>query len=215
MENRKGISDTESFIRSVIKKQTGFMHELERYAEEYFIPIVTPETAAFLRVMVRIIKPRRILEAGTAIGYSAIVFAEASGKDTLIDTIENDEGMADAAEANIRRMGYEDRIRVIRGDALEVLQCLTTEYDMIFLDAAKGQYVEYLPECLRLTSKGGVIISDNILYKGLVAAREGVGHKHRTIAVRMKEYVARLCESPHLDTAIIPVGDGMAVSYRL
>jgi predicted O-methyltransferase YrrM len=164
--------------------------------------------------MVKIQRPARILEVGTAIGYSALIMAAASKGKFHIDTIEILEETASLAERNIQRSGFGSNIRVLRGDAFEILQCLTTPYDMIFLDASKGQYPEYLPECLRLIREGGVILSDNVLYRGLVAQKGHVDHKHRTIAVRLGEYLDSLCKNPLLDTAIIPIGDGLAVSYR-
>lgn len=215
MEDRIRYPEIDSFIRSLISREKGIYKEMEEYARALFIPIVPPETAALLKVLTRIHRPQKILEAGTAIGYSALIMAEASDVDTRIDTIEINEQTADIAEKNIAKLGYAKKIKVIRGDALEVMQCLTSTYDMIFLDASKGQYIEYLSECLRLTAKGGVIISDNVLYKGLVAQDGIIVHKHRTIATRLKEYLGKLCNNPELETAVIPIGDGMAVSYRL
>lgn len=215
MEDRIRYPEIDRFIRSMVKRETGLYKEMEDYAHSSFIPIVPPETAALLKVLIRIHHPLRILEAGTAIGYSALIMAEASDGSARIDTIEIDEQTADIAEKNIAKLGYNKKIKVIRGDALEVMQCLAAPYDMIFLDASKGQYNEYLSECLRLTVKGGIIVSDNVLYKGLVAQEGTIVHKHRTIAIRLKEYLDRLCRDPGLETAVIPIGDGIAVSYKL
>lgn len=214
MEDRIRYPEIDSFIRNTIEREKGFLRELEEYARQNHIPVILPETAALIRILVKVHKPARILEAGTAIGYSALVMASASEGKSHIDTIEIDEEMANLAERHIQKSGFCGSIRVLRGDALEVLQCLTTPYDMIFLDASKGQYPEYLPECLRLTRDGGLILSDNVLYKGLVAREGQVEHKHRTIAVRLGEYLDSLCRHPLLDTAIIPIGDGLALSYK-
>jgi predicted O-methyltransferase YrrM len=214
LEDRIRYPEIDEFIRKTIAREEGIFKELEEYAAINHIPIIPPETAALLRIMVKIQRPARILEVGTAIGYSALIMAAASKGKFHIDTIEILEETASLAERNIQRSGFGSNIRVLRGDAFEILQCLTTPYDMIFLDASKGQYPEYLPECLRLIREGGVILSDNVLYRGLVAQKGHVDHKHRTIAVRLGEYLDSLCKNPLLDTAIIPIGDGLAVSYR-
>ena len=214
MEDRIRYPEIDEFIRKTIAREEGIFKELEEYAGLNHIPIIPPETAALLKILVKIQRPARILEVGTAIGYSALIMAAASEGESHIDTIEILEETASLAERNIQRSGFSSSIRVLRGDAFEILQCLTTPYDMIFLDASKGQYPEYLPECLRLIREGGVILSDNVLYRGLVAQKGHVDHKHRTIAVRLGEYLDSLCKNPLLDTAIIPIGDGLAVSYR-
>lgn len=213
MEDRIRYPEIDEFIRNTIAREKGIFRELEEYARANYIPIIPPETAAFLKILVKIHRPERILEVGTAIGYSAMIMASAS-ETAHIDTIEIDEEMASMAEENIRASGFEGRIRVIRGDAAEILQCLSTPYDLIFLDASKGQYPEFMPECIRLAKPGGIIISDNVLYRGLVTRRNAVEHKHRTIAVRLCEYLESLCSNPLLDTAIIPIGDGLALSYK-
>ena len=214
MEDRIRYPEIDEFIRKTIAREEGIFKELEEYAGLNHIPIIPPETAALLKILVKIQRPARILEVGTAIGYSALIMAAASEGESHIDTIEILEETASLAERNIQRSGFSSSIRVLRGDAFEILQCLTTPYDMIFLDASKGQYPEYLPECLRLTRECGVILSVNVLYRGLVAQKGHVEHKHRTIAVRLGEYLDSLCKNPLLDTVIIPIGDGLAVSYR-
>ena len=214
MEDRICFPEIDTFIRAVIKRETGYLKELEEYAKLNHIPIVAPETAALLKVLINIHKPHRILEAGTAIGYSSAVMAGVMPEDGIIDTIEIDEDMAERAEQNIVQMGLEKRIRILTGDALEIMQCLTTGYDMIFLDAAKGQYIEYYPPAFRLLNPEGLLISDNVLYKGLVAREETVFHKHRTIALKLREYLDKICGDDRLQTAVIPIGDGMAVSFK-
>ncbi|NLM75568.1 MAG: O-methyltransferase [Clostridiaceae bacterium] len=213
MESKICYEHIDRYIRNVISRETGFLKELEEYARLNHIPIIQPETAAFLKVLIKIHKPGRILEAGTAIGYSSIVMAEAN-PETVIDTIEIDEEIAKIAEKNIRKMGLEENIRIIIGDALEVMQCLSTSFDMIFLDSAKGQYIEYLPEVLRLLKPGGLLVSDNILYKGLVAEPGPIPHKHRTIANNLRKYINLICNDKKLETSIIPIGDGLAVSIK-
>ncbi len=214
MEDKIRYPEVDTFLRSVIKRETGLLKELEDYAQNHHVPIVSPESAAFLKVLIKLHKPKRILEAGTAIGYSAIVMAQAMDDGGIIDSIEIDDDMAEAARRNITAFALDKRIRVLSGDALEVMQCLTTPYDMIFLDAAKGQYGEYLAEVFRLLNRDGLLVSDNVLYKGLVTQVESLPHKHRTIAVKLREYLYKICHDDRLETAIIPIGDGMAVSVR-
>lgn len=214
MENRIRYPEIDDYIRATINRETGFLKEIEDYAAINHIPIISPETAAFMKVLVKLHKPSRILEVGTAIGYSALIMISVLGETSSIETIEINEVCADLAQKNISKMGFEKKIRIIRGDALEVLQCLSAPYDMIFVDASKGQYLEFLPECLRLIKSGGVIISDNVLYKGLVSQNDPVIHKHRTIAVKLREYLDLLCRDERLETAIVPIGDGLAVSIK-
>jgi predicted O-methyltransferase YrrM len=214
MEDKVNFSETVEFLRSVIRRKTGFLRELEEYAKLHHIPIIQPESAALMRVLVKLHKPEKILEAGTAIGYSACILSDAMDGSGIIDTIEIDEDMAEMAKRNIKAMGYDKTIRVILGDALEVMECLSSSYDMIFLDAAKGQYNEYLKHALRLLRPGGLLVSDNVLYKGLVAQKDKVQHKQRTIAVKLREYIENICSDERLETSIIPVGDGMAISFK-
>jgi predicted O-methyltransferase YrrM len=136
------------------------------------------------------------------------------GTSGTVDTIEIDEDMAEAARKNIEIMDLSKRIRVLQGDALEVMECLDTAYDFIFLDATKGRYIEYFDHAIRLLRPGGLLVSDNVLYKGLVAQNQKVVHKHRTIAVKLKEYLQLLCHDERLNTSIIPIGDGLAVSLK-
>jgi predicted O-methyltransferase YrrM len=214
MQEKLRYPEVDAFLRSTIQREAGFLQELEEYAEKNYVPIIQPESAALLKVLIRIHKPIRILEAGTAIGYSAAVMAGAMPEDGIIDTIEIDEETAELARQNIKSMNLDKKIRVLLGDALEVMQCISTPYDMIFVDAAKGQYNEYLNEALRLLKTGGLLISDNVLYKGLVTQTESLPHKHRTIAVNLREYLHNICHDKRLETSIIPIGDGMALSFR-
>jgi len=203
------------YIRKTIRKSSGILDELEKFAEKNHIPIVQPEVARLITVLGRIQKPERILEVGTAIGYSAILLSEIVKPGGRIDTIDRYELMLNYAKENIKRAGKEHIINVISGEALDVLRCLDKKYDMIFLDAAKGQYMEFLPECLRMLNTGGLIISDNILYKGMVANDDLVVRRKKTIVKRMRTYLDYICNNEQLDTCIIPIGDGVAVSYKM
>lgn len=202
------------YIRNTIKRNGGILKELEDFAMEHHVPIIQPEVAGLLVLLGRLVKPERILEAGTAIGYSAILLSDVLEPGGRIDTIDRYELMIDRARENINKAGLDNTINIIPGDALEVLKCLDKQYDMIFLDAAKGQYPEFLPECLRLLRKGGLLVSDNVLYKGMIANDELVVRRKKTIVKRMRDYLDSICNCEELDTSIIPIGDGVAVSYK-
>ena len=202
------------YIRKTIRKNDGILLELEEFAAINHVPIIHPEVACLLKVMGNMIKPFRILELGTAIGYSAILFSTFLKEGGRIDTIERHERMVGHAKTNIKKAGLEDTISVIVGDALDILSCLDKRYDLIFLDAAKGQYSEFLPDCLRMLNVGGMLISDNVLYKGMVASDELIVERKKTIVRRMRDYLDLICNSEALDTSIIPIGDGVAISYK-
>lgn len=202
------------YIRKTIKPSSGILKELENYAYENHVPIIQPEVASLLVLLGRLLKPCRVLEAGTAIGYSAILLSGILAPGGRIDTIERYSLMIEKARENIKTAGLEESINIISGDALEVLKCLDRQYDMIFLDAAKGQYPEFLPECIRMLRQGGLLVSDNVLYKGMTASDDLVIRRKKTIVKRMRVFLDSLCKDERLDTSIIPIGDGVAVSYR-
>ncbi|NLN66003.1 MAG: O-methyltransferase [Clostridiaceae bacterium] len=214
LENEINYPHIRDYLFDVTKHREPLLVEMEEYAINNHIPVIQRESSRLLRVLCTLARPRRILEVGTAIGYSAIILASEMGTQGVVDTIEIDEDRVQEANRYIERSGIKTTIRVIHGDAAEVLQCLTTPYDMIFLDAAKGQYMEFLPHCLRLLNPGGVLVSDNILYRGMVAKEGFIEHKHRTIATRLKAYIDALMSDDNLLTSIIPIGDGMAVSIK-
>ena len=202
------------YIRKTIKGSEGILKEIREFAEQNHVPIIHPEVAKLLEVVGRILRPGRILEVGTAIGYSAILmcgFLKPGGK---VDTIEKYEVMIETAKSNIKRAGLENSINIIAGDALDVLRCLDKKYDMVFLDAAKGQYTDFLPECLRMLNKGGLLVSDNVLYKGMIANDSLVVRRKKTIVKRMRDYLDSICRNEELETSIIPIGDGIALSYK-
>lgn len=214
MDNRVDYSYINAFISGLIKLNDPLLTEMKEYAESRHIPIVVPETARFIEMICAIAKPRRVLEIGTAIGFSSIIIAKALDSECIIDTVEVDADMASTAAFYIRKAGLDKVIRIINGEALDVLQCLDKPYDLIFLDAAKGQYPQFLPHCLRLINVNGILLSDNVLYGGLVAKHGTVEHKHRTIANRLREYLEELFSADNLITTVVPIGDGIAVSYR-
>lgn len=202
------------YIRATIKPNTGLLAELEQYAGENHVPVIQPEVAAFMKVMGKTLAPARILEVGTAIGYSAILFSGFLKSGGKIDTIERNEQMIELARKNIKAAGLQNTINVIAGDAMEVLSCLDKRYDMIFLDAAKGQYAEFLELSKRMLVPGGLLVSDNVLYKGMVAADALVVRRKKTIVTRMRSFLKALCQDESFETGIIPIGDGVAISYR-
>jgi predicted O-methyltransferase YrrM len=202
------------YIRNTIKENDGILKELEVFANESHVPIIQPEVAKLLLVTGRLLKPKRILEVGTAIGYSAIILSKVLDDGGIIDTIDRYELMIERAKGNLKRAGLENTVNIIAGDAVEVLRHLDKKYDMIFLDAAKGQYPEFLPECLRMLNKGGLLFSDNVLYKGMVANDDLVVRRKKTIVKRLRGFLSTICENDELDTSILPVGDGVALSYK-
>ena len=200
------------FLRDNIKKSEGLISEMEQYAKENKVPISQPESIRLTEILLMIKKPEKILEIGTAIGYSAIKMANVS--DAKITTIELSDEMAQKAEENIKKAGLENRITVLKGDAKEVLKTVSGEYDVIFMDAAKGHYMDFFLECDRLLKKGGLLISDNVLYKGMTATDELVVHRKITIVKRLRKYLEMLKENESYQTAVIPIGDGVALSVK-
>ncbi|HEY5585938.1 MAG TPA: O-methyltransferase [Ruminiclostridium sp.] len=202
------------YIRATIKPNSGLLLELEEYASQNRVPIIQPEVAALMKVIGSMQRPTRILEVGTAIGYSSILFSGFLEQNGIIDTIERDEKMTLLARKNVKALGLQDTINVIAGDAIDVLACLNKSYDMIFLDAAKGQYSEFLEQSKRMLVSGGILVSDNVLYKGMVASEELVVKRKKTIVTKMRSFLKMLCEDESFETSIIPIGDGVALSYK-
>ena len=200
------------YLRDSIPQRDGLLKEMEEFASEYSVPISQPESIRFIEVLLKIRPAEKILEVGTAIGYSAIIMAEASGGE--VTTIELSDDAYRKANEFISRSDVKDKINVIHGDANEVLPTLEGAFDFIFVDAAKGQYNDFLPHCKRLLKKGGVLVSDNILYKGMTANDELLTHRKITIVKRLRSYIETLKESKELSTAIIPIGDGIALSFK-
>lgn len=205
-----------AYIQSLEMPESEICGRLREEARRDRVPIIRVETASLLRLFVKMAKPMRILEVGTAIGYSAILMSECMPEGGGITTIEKFEPRIPIARENIHRAGKENCIELIEGDALEVLRGLKGTYDFIFMDAAKGQYIHFLPELLRLLPEGGILISDNVLQDGdVMESRYAVTRRNRTIHSRMREYLYELKHHPLLQTAVLSVGDGVTVSYRL
>jgi predicted O-methyltransferase YrrM len=204
----------ESYIRGLIPESEGFLKELEEYAALNAVPIIQKEAGNFLSLMIKIKRPSKILELGTAIGYSAILMSDASQGESSIVTIERDESMIQKATENISKAGIKDKVQILEGDCLDILEGLTGEFDLIFMDAGKGHYNHFLPHCLRLLSKDGIIIADNVLYKGMVASGELVNRRKITIVKRMRTFLDMVSSDKTLITSVIPMGDGIAVIKR-
>lgn len=203
-----------TYIHSLERANSPILEEIEQQAHADGVPVIRKEMESFLRVMIGLSKPRKILELGTAVGYSAILMSEC--KDDLnIVTIENYKPRIVQAKKNIKKAQKEDRITLLEGDALEIMKGLDEEFDFVFMDAAKAQYIYFLPEILRLLKKDGVLIADNVLQEGdLVESRFATRRRDRTIHTRMREYMYQVKNCHELETTIVPIGDGITLSIR-
>ena len=205
-----------AYIQSLEVPESEICGQMRKEALRDGVPIIRVETASLLRLLIQMHKPAKILEVGTAIGYSAILMSECMPKGSTITTIEKYEPRIPVAKAHIRQAGKEDCITLLEGDALEIMKQLDGTYDFIFMDAAKGQYIHFLPEVMRLLPIGGLLVSDNVLQDGyVVESRFAVTRRNRTIHSRMREYLYELKHHEELQTAVLSVGDGVTISYRL
>jgi len=203
-----------TFINSLDPGNPDYLNELEKYAIETYVPIIRKDMQAYLKFLLKQCRPRSILEVGTAIGFSALLMSEYAPQ-ADITTIENYDKRIPIARANFEKYGKSDRITLIEGDALKILPELSGTYDFIFMDAAKGQYINYLPDILRLLSDGGLLVSDNVLQDGdIIESKYAIVRRDRTIHTRMRDYLYELKHMEGLTTAILPVGDGVTVSVK-
>ena len=204
-----------TYIHSLETPESPLIEQIEQEALNTYVPIIRKETQSFLKVLLMMKKPVRVLEVGTAIGFSALLMCEYLPENGHITTIEKYEKRIPIARENFKRAGKEDRITLIEGDALEVMRSLEGPFDFIFMDAAKGQYIHYMPEAIRLLSKDGVLMSYNVLQDGyIIESRFAVERRNRTIHSRMREYLYELKHNDQLQTSIIPLGDGVALSVK-
>ena len=205
-----------SYIHSLEKTNSEVLEKIEEQAHIDNVPIIRKEMESFLRVMLYIKKPKRILELGTAVGYSAILMSECIDEDGKITTIENYEKRIVEAKKNIEVSGKGQIIELLEGDATEVMKTLPSQqFDFVFMDAAKAQYIYFLPEVLRLMKKGAVLITDNVLQEGdLIESRFVVERRDRTIHKRMREYLEVVKNHEELETSIVPIGDGITISVK-
>ncbi|MCI5557690.1 O-methyltransferase [Dorea formicigenerans] len=204
-----------TYIRSLEVPESAVIEAIEQEALRDRVPIIRKEMQSFLKVLLMIKRPMRILEVGAAVGFSSILMSEYIPEGGHITTIENYDKRIPIARANFKRAGKEEQIDLIEGDALEVMHGLEGPYDLIFVDAAKGQYIHYLPEVMRLLGTDGVLVSDNVLQEGdIIESRFAVERRNRTIHSRMREYLYELKHHDQLQTSIIPLGDGVALSVK-
>ena len=205
-----------AYINSLDPGNTPFLNELEQEAVDTYVPIVRKEMQSFLKVMLSIIRPEKILEVGTAIGFSTLLMCEYNPVACHVTTIENYPVRIPIARENFKKAGREEQITLLEGDATEILKELNDSYDFIFMDAAKGQYIHFLPDILRLMKKGSVLISDNVLQDGdIVESRFLVERRNRTIHRRMREYLFELKHNEQLMTSVVPLGDGITISVKI
>lgn len=204
------------FIDSLDRGNAPFLDEIEKRAIETQVPVIRRPVQSLLKFLLACAKPKQILEVGTAIGFSALLMSEYAPRDCHVTTIEKCDEKISLARENFRKAGAEGRITLLEGDAAEVLKELEGSYDLIFMDAAKGQYLHFLPDVMRLLAPGGLLVSDNVLQDGdIVESRFAVNRRNRTIHARMREYLFELKHHPQLETTILTVGDGVTLSVKL
>lgn len=211
----------EDYIRGLLPQRTGTIGEIEREAVEGNVPIIHPEVAQFLRVLIKANGVKKILEVGTAVGYSGGIMLEAAGQGAELVTIERSDEMADRAKENFARLGMENNVTLLKGEALELLaEELSAgdrdgSFDLVFLDAAKGHYGAFLAHCLKLLKPGGLLVCDNVLFRGMVAGNHLLIRRKITIVKRMRKYLTQISAMPTLETVVLPIGDGIAFSTKL
>lgn len=201
------------YIRSLVKDEEN-LKDVREYGDEHNVPIIQPEVKQLLKVLVSIKKPMTILEVGTAIGYSSMVMAGVMPEGGKIYTIERNESLIEIAGRNIAEKGFGDRIEILEGEAKDILAGFDRPIDMVFLDGAKGQYEEFLGYIFKNLNDEGIIVADNVLFKGMIASDELVVRRKKTIVKRMRSYLEYVSNIEELETSIIPIGDGMSISYK-
>ncbi len=205
-----------AFINSLDKGNAPYLDDIEKKAIGDEVPIVRKDTQALLKFLMNLKKPVNILEVGCAVGFSALLMAEYSPKEAKITTIEKYEKRIPVAKENFIKYDLNNKITLLEGDATDILKTLDPGYDFIFMDAAKGQYINFLPECMRILNKGGLLVSDNVLQDGdVIESRFAVTRRDRTIHARMRDYLYEIGHNEELSTVILTVGDGMALSVKV
>ncbi|WP_028236061.1 O-methyltransferase [Pseudobutyrivibrio sp. MD2005] len=204
-----------TYLNSLYPELSPVLCDIRKEALETYVPIIRTETVNLLQTLIRMNNPKRILEVGAAVGFSACLMAETAGCDVKITTIENYPPRIPIANANILRAGKEDQITLIEGDAIEILPTLEGEFDFVFMDAAKGQYINFWPQIKRLTRDGGVVVTDNVLQDGdIIESRYAITRRNRTIHKRMRDYLYELTHDEDFSTTILPLGDGVSISVK-
>ena len=204
-----------TFIHSFDRGNPPYLHELEKFSLETNVPIIRPQMQSLLKFLLSWGKPMQILEVGTAIGFSALLMSEYAPKGCHITTIEKYEKRIPIARENFEKAGKQDAITLLEGDAADILAGLEGSYDFIFMDAAKGQYINFMPDVLRLLAKGGILVSDNILQEGdIVESKYAITRRNRTIHNRMREYLYEITHNDELETVILPIADGVTLTTK-
>ncbi len=203
------------YLRSELPLNSGILLDMEKYAHEHRVPIIQPEVANYIRVLLQMQDIKRVFELGTAIGYSSIYMATAMPNCEKIITVEKQDQLVEIARKNIDLANLSDKIEVKHGMLQEILPRIDEKFDMIFMDAAKSKYSEFLPYCLEALKPGGLLVSDNVLYRGMIATDMIVPKRQRTIVRHMREYLHDIMHREDLATTILPLGDGLAISYKL
>ncbi|WP_026669588.1 O-methyltransferase [Butyrivibrio sp. AE3006] len=205
-----------TFINSLDRGNAPFLDELEKEALGGNVPIIRKDSQGLMKFLMAMTRPENILEVGCAVGFSALLMAEYTDADTKITTIEKFEKRIPVARSNFEKYDKDKKITLLEGDAADILAQLSDSYDFIFMDAAKGQYLTFLPDCKRLLKKGGLLVSDNVLQDGdVMESRFAVTRRNRTIHERMRDYLYAIKHDPELESVILNIGDGMALSYKL
>ncbi len=205
----------QDYLISLIPDNIDILKEMEIYAEENNVPIITKDVAELLKVLIKLKAPKTILEVGTAIGYSSILMAKYMENDYKILTVERNEGYIQIANDNIQKAGMNGKIQVILGDAEEILKDINESFDIIFVDAAKGQYMDFFKDTISKLKIGGLFVCDNVLFRGMVAEKSLVIRRKITIVKRLKKFLHYISNNEALQTSIIPIGDGVSISCKL
>lgn len=204
-----------TYLNSLYPELSPVLNEIRIDALENFVPIIRTETQNLLQLLIAMNRPKNILEVGAAVGFSANLMAEAAGEDCKITTIENYEPRIPVARANFIKCNYENQITLLEGDANDILPTLEGKYDFIFMDAAKGQYINFWPEIKRLIADNGIVVTDNVLQDGdIIESRYAITRRNRTIHKRMRDYLFELTHDEDFTTTILPLGDGVSISVK-
>lgn len=204
-----------NYLESVMPERNEALQELHEEAIRDDVPIIKHEMEQFIKFIISLHQPKRILEIGTAIGYSSIVMLSVAGSDTSIVTLEKSERMIPKAKKNFKTFGVESQVKLLEGDAVKTLKSLDEPFDLIFMDAAKGQYMNFYEDSHRLLKPGGLLIADNILQDGLIAkSRFAIPRRQRTIHGRMREFITLMSNHPEYTTSVLPIADGATISFK-
>jgi len=204
-----------TYLNSLYPELSPVLSDIRREALDTYVPIIREETINLLQTLIKLNRPKTILEVGAAVGFSASLMAETAGPEVSITTIENYEPRIPIANANFKRAGFQNQISLLEGDAMDILPTLKGPFDFIFMDAAKGQYINFWPEIKRLIKDGGVVVTDNVLQDGdIIESRFAITRRNRTIHKRMRDYLFELTHDSDFQTTILPLGDGVSISVK-